>query len=104
MESRPFLTRIPDQSLILEGEQGGAGHIAATRDSEDTYALIYFAAGTPATLDLSRLTGDRVCGEWFDPRTGERQLAGEFKTAEQVKVQPPTEGPGEDWVLVVNSS
>jgi Protein of unknown function (DUF4038) len=42
IESRPFFSRIPDQSLV-EGDAGRGGlHLQATRDREGTYAFIYF--------------------------------------------------------------
>jgi hypothetical protein len=66
--SRPFLERIPDQSLIVSDVESGTYHVRATRDAAGRYALVYIPAarrlfGTahqgPAgvELDLTRLSG-----------------------------------------------
>ena len=43
VESRPYLSRVPDQSLVANALEG-ADHIVATRG--DGYAFVYSAAGT----------------------------------------------------------
>lgn len=42
VESRPFLSRIPDQSLIVGDPGIGGSHLQATRDEAGSYAFIYF--------------------------------------------------------------
>src|SRR5207344_336480 len=42
LESRPYFSRIPDQSLIVGDAGKGGLHLQATRNSNGTYALIYF--------------------------------------------------------------
>jgi hypothetical protein len=42
LESRPYFSRIPDQSLIVGDAGKGGLHLQATRDSAGSYALIYF--------------------------------------------------------------
>ena len=43
--SRPFLSRIPDQSLIASDPGAGTQHIRASRDSAGRYVLVYIPAG-----------------------------------------------------------
>jgi hypothetical protein len=63
------------------------------------------------------VTGDRIRASWFDPRTGEATLIGESPKTEAGDSQadvlrgdvartftPPTSGPGNDWVLVVDDA
>lgn len=102
MESRPYFSRIPDQSLVLNGQVAGAGHIAATRDAEGRYALIYFAAGTPATIELGKLNGPKVRAAWLDPRNGDSSAIGEIP-AKATGFTPPGSGYGQDWVLVLDA-
>jgi len=70
MESRPFLTRIPDQSLIAGGQGLGVDHIQATRSQDGCYAFIYLPTGNPVVVDLGKLSGNKLNAYWFDPREG----------------------------------
>ncbi|HET8632007.1 MAG TPA: glycoside hydrolase family 140 protein, partial [Thermomicrobiales bacterium] len=107
--SRPFLSRIPDQSLIAAEAGAGTYHLQATRDAAGRYALIYipalrtrpFQAGS-IELDLSRLSGERLAGSWFDPRTGVAQSFGVFARQDRLRITPPDGGP--DWVLVLDDA
>lgn len=100
LESRPYFSRIPDQSLIVGSQSDGASHLQATRDQDGRYALIYFAQSTQATIDLSVLDG-RVLASWFDPRDGSIHRIGEF-TPQRHEFQPPRSAAGADWVLVAD--
>jgi hypothetical protein len=98
--SRPFLSRIPDQSLIVSDVGAGTHHVRATRDAGGSYVLVYLPSGKPVELDLSRLTGERLACYWYDPRTG---LARSFSVLEKqarASFTPPAGGP--DWVLVLD--
>src|SRR3712207_4467366 len=68
--SRPFLERVPDQSLVASEAGPGPYHVRATRDSAGRYALVYLPAGRPVDLELTTLSGTRLAGFWYDPRTG----------------------------------
>ena len=103
MLSRPYFTRIPDQSLIV-GEAGeGEAHIGATRDKSGSYALVYLPQGQTVKVEMTRLSGTRAVGWWFDPRTGEaRRIAGLFATKGVTAFMPPSDGSEDDWVLVLD--
>lgn len=104
IESRPFLTRMPDQSLIASPNPDGPGHLQATRDSEGSFAMIYSASGHPFTLDLAKLPAKQLRAWWFDPRTGEAKDAGAIANDGPRAFTPPTQGDGHDWVLVVDDA
>lgn len=104
LESRPFLTRIPDQSLLTSDPGKGTDHVQATRDEDGSYALIYSASGKPFTVDLSKLSGTTLQATWYDPRTGAVQDAGQLPRAGQKEFTPPTQGTGNDWVLVLDDT
>ena len=85
IESRPYLSRIPDDSLIVTDAHAatsvpGAGRyrFVATRDSLGSYAFIYAPIGRKFSVDLRQLSGDRIVAWWFNPRTGQATHAGEF--------------------------
>lgn len=100
--SRPFLTRVPDQSLIVSDVGSGTHHVRATRDAEGSYALVYVPSGKPVELDGTRLTGDHLRCCWYDPRTGVAQEIGVIEKQERLSFTPPIGGP--DWVLVLDDA
>jgi len=102
MLSRPYLTRIPDQSMVLDRQDEENNYIIATRDSEGSYAMIYFPTGRACRLDLSEINGRAVDTWWFDPRTGATFRGGVVEKSSSVEVDPPSNGSGHDWVLVVD--
>jgi hypothetical protein len=100
--SRPFLSRIPDQSLIVSDVGAGTHHVRATRDAEGSYALIYLPSGKPVELDLTLLAGERLAGSWYDPRTGVARSFGALQKQKRASFTPPPGGP--DWVLVLDDA
>src|SRR5438270_13997374 len=71
MESRPYFTRVPDQSLIADNPIHAALHMQATRDTNGRYAFVYFpAADLTARLELGQLHAARIRAWWYEPRTG----------------------------------
>lgn len=100
--SRPFLERIPDQSLVVSEVGAGTHHVRATRDSAGRYALVYAPSGALVTLDLTTLSGERLAGYWYDPRTGVARSIGVFARQDRMSFTPPGGGP--DWVLVLDDA
>ncbi|GAB4110870.1 MAG: glycoside hydrolase family 140 protein [Roseiflexaceae bacterium] len=103
IESRPFLSRIPDQGLIASDNGEGYQHSRATRDSAGSYAMIYIPDGRPIEIDTSRLSGERLIGHWFDPCLGIcRRIAGPIIRGGVQRFVPPGGGP--DWVLLLDDA
>ncbi len=98
IESRSYLDRVPDQSLIADN-YAGANYMTATRGA--SYAYIYSPNGIPFRVVLGKLDGSEVKGSWFDPRTGEYREAGRRTNVGEAAFSPPTSGRGNDWVLVL---
>jgi hypothetical protein len=102
MESRPFLSRIPDDNLILS-PQTPPTHITATRDSEGSYAMIYMPnASQTVTISTDLLTGEQLKAWWFDPRTGQAKEIETFPREASRSFTSPSEEP--DWVLVIDDA
>jgi hypothetical protein len=101
VESRPYLSRVPDQSLVAD-ELTGADHIAATRG--DGYAFVYSAQGRKFTVKLDKLGVPRLAAWWYNPRDGAATAAGEFEGAGTHEFTCPSEGFGSDWVLVLDDA
>jgi Protein of unknown function (DUF4038)/Putative collagen-binding domain of a collagenase len=101
VESRPFLSRVPDQSLIVNPLEG-ADHIAATRG--DGYLFVYSAQGRPFTVNLGKISGVRVKAWWFNPRNGAAREFDSFDNRGTHDFEPPSQGFGSDWVLVLDDA
>lgn len=103
VESRPFLSRIPDQSILVGDAGDDDGHLQATRDADGSYVMVYTPLGRPVTLNLAGLGEGPFRAWWYDPRTGSSSPAGEFSLAAAIhRFVPPSAGEDHDWVLVVD--
>jgi hypothetical protein len=105
MESRPYLSRVPDQSLLLSPEGKDGDHCQATRDATGTYAFVYIPSGKAVKIDLTKLSGTKLKAWWYDPRDGGANPAGEFENKGPQQFVPPAAAkPDEpnDWVLVID--
>jgi hypothetical protein len=110
IESRPFLTRMPDPTIVVTGRvpsaQPGAGRyfIAATRDEGGTYAFVYTPAGRPFSVRMGVIRAAVVKAWWFNPRSGEASAIGTFDNAGERTFTPPDRGEMLDWVLVLDDA
>lgn len=108
MESRPFLSRIPDDDLIVPGEaptaMPGAGRyrFVATRDLHGSYAMIYAPVERKFRVRMNAIAGTQVIAWWFNPRNGRATSAGEYSNRGEAEFTPPSDGEGLDWVLVLD--
>jgi hypothetical protein len=103
LESRPFLTRIPDQSLISGGTGTGGRHIQSTRGK--SYAFIYIPYGQNVKVNLGKISGQKVKAWWFNPRSGQAKLIGTFSNRGTREFDPPGKSAREnDWVLVLDDA
>jgi hypothetical protein len=98
VESRPYLSRVPDQSLVVNALDG-ADRISATRG--DGYAFVYSAQGRKFSLNMDKLPA-RVQAWWYNPRDGAATDAGTFDNRGVHEFTCPSEGFGSDWVLVLD--
>ena len=100
--SRPFLERVPDQSLILENNYAPSERIQATRGKD--YAFIYSTIGKPFTVNLQKINGSKMNVGWYNPRNGVTTKLGSFNKLPAQKFTPPTNGYGQDWVLIIDNA
>jgi hypothetical protein len=110
IESRPFLTRVPDPSIVVPDRVPtnvpGAGRatIVATRDEAGTYAMVYVPISRPFGVRMEVIRSPRVTAWWFDPRTGTATTAGTFANTGDRTFTPPDPGEPLDWVLVLDDA
>lgn len=110
IESRPFLTRIPDSSIIVTDRVAtsvpGAGRyrFVATRDEAGTYAMIYAPIGRSFSVKMDVIRAANVKAWWFNPRKGNATLIGTFSNQGVKVFTPPDSGEMLDWVLVLDDA
>lgn len=110
IESRPFLTRIPDDSIIVPDRVPtsvpGAGRyrFVSTRDKEGTYAMVYAPIGRRFKVRMDAISGARVKAWWFNPRNGKSTAIGTFENKGEREFSSPDEGEMIDWVLVLDDA
>lgn len=106
IESRDFLSRVPDPNLLVNNPPEGPDHALAARG--DGYIMVYSPSGKPVEV---RPRGYRRGGavrmwyvRWFNPRTGEWVEAKSMEAKEGLTLTPPgTPGRGNDWVAVLDA-
>lgn len=110
LESRPFLDRIPDDSVIVPDRVAtsvpGAGRyrFVATRDQAGTFAMVYAPVGRPFTVRMNAIQGAFVKAWWFNPRDGSAREIGTFPNGPAREFTPPDPGEMIDWVLVLDDA
>lgn len=104
-ESRPWWRLIPDLNHVVAVEGRGA---FATNDyavtalaGDGSFALSYLPSKRTLTVDLTKLSGERIVASWFNPRTGELTGIGEFTDKGRHAFSAPGSG---DWVLVLEDA
>jgi hypothetical protein len=110
LESRPFLSRIPDDGIIASNRVPtsipGAGRyrFVATRDQTGSYAMVYAPVGRKFSVNMDKIAGAKVKATWFNPRDGSTKELGTFENQGIREFTPPDYGEMLDWVLVLDDA
>ena len=100
--SRPYLERVPDQSLLAGHNGSKYDYVIAARGL--TFALFYTFTGRSFDVVMGKISGKEVNANWFNPRNGETIFIGRFENLAARHFDPPgKEQPGNDWVLILDS-
>ncbi|MBL4678497.1 MAG: glycoside hydrolase family 140 protein [Mucilaginibacter sp.] len=102
IEARPMLDRVPDQTMVKESDKPAPERIQAARGKD--YAFVYSAEGKPFTLLANKISGDKLTAYWYNPRDGKVKEGGQVSNKQDNKFTPPTNGYGQDWVLVLDDA
>ncbi|MBN1123751.1 MAG: glycoside hydrolase family 140 protein [Sedimentisphaerales bacterium] len=101
MESRPFITATPDQSMIVTEQNHVDDYIEALRS--DGFIMVYTPTGKTFTLRMGKLRCKALIAWWFDPRKGEETKIGIVENKGVQSFDPPgSEGFPNDQVLVLD--
>jgi hypothetical protein len=105
LESLPWWKLVPDMKNVVAVDGRGpfaTNDYAVTALADDgAFALSYLPSKRTLTVDLTKLSGERVAASWFNPRTGESNRIAEFADKRHQTFEPPGDG---DWVLVLANS
>ncbi len=104
IESRPMLSRLPDQGLLASDPGMGGEHVRATRGADGAYPFVSTPTGRPFAVALGTLSGETVEASWYDPRTGQAHPAGTRRIVGTAAFAPPASGPKDDWILVLDDA
>ncbi|MGI8603833.1 MAG: glycoside hydrolase family 140 protein [Verrucomicrobiales bacterium] len=110
LESRPFLTRVPDDSIIVPSKiptdipGAGTRRFVATRDESGAYAMIYAPISKTFSVHMDKITGTSVTAWWYNPRNGEAIRIGDFPNTGTKTFTPPQPGEQTDWILVLDDA
>lgn len=110
MESRPFPSRVPDDSIIVTDRVPtsvpGAGRyrFVGTRDADGSYAMVYAPIGRAFKVRMDTIKGPKVKAWWYNPRNGQATAIGEFPNTGEREFLPPDKGEMLDWVLVLDDA
>ena len=115
IESRPFLTRIPDQKILIgENPSHATDHIRVTRDgtrgeNDATYIMIYLPYYRSFSINTEVIPGDRLNVWWYDPGKGFAfpqgtiDNSGKFSFSNWSDLISEGQG-GPDWVVVIDDA
>lgn len=105
MQQRPLLQRIPDESLIASGQGEKGEHACAFRDSSGSYLMVYLPVGKKITINTAAFPAEKLNAWWYNPRTGKPvRISTGIRREAHMNFTPPTTGPEDDWVLVLDDA
>jgi hypothetical protein len=107
--SHPYLSRIPDQSLVLAGQGTNvATRTQATRDgtlghNDATYIMAYISSPQTITLNTGVIAAPALNVYWFDPAAGSSEVM-DTKLANPGSLTLEKRPQGGDWVVVIEAA
>jgi Protein of unknown function (DUF4038)/Putative collagen-binding domain of a collagenase len=101
IETHSPLDRVPDQSIIVEGQGEKGEYMTAFRDQKNTLAMVYLPVGKKIGVNVTYLKGNKWRAFWFNPRDGVTEVIGTVKKEPVLYFTPPTTGLEKDWVLII---
>jgi len=87
----PFHKLIPAQNheIVVHGYGADGTFTPAARADDSSFALVYVPEYMPVWVDTACLGGEFVRVSWFDPRTGQTMLVGQYPAQGVERFVPP---------------
>ncbi|MCL4708120.1 T9SS type A sorting domain-containing protein [bacterium] len=103
--SRAWHDLVPDydHEVVIAGygDVSTSSYLAAARTRDGSTAMAYLPEARQITVDMSKISGAKVKGWWFDPTSGHASAIGELPASENMEFTPLSAG---DWVLVLDNA
>ncbi len=99
--SRHYEKLVPNKEFIVTAPSSGGAKVKGALASDGTFAIIYTPFGEQFTVDKSHFKADKLKESWFDPRYGVEYTIHISGTKGIQTYTPPTNGRGQDWVLII---
>jgi Putative collagen-binding domain of a collagenase len=92
-------------SIGSRGRTGeGTDLVRAARAADGSFIIAYPPTGKPVRVRMDKIAGKTVKAQWYDPRAGTWRLIGDYASGGNRQFTPPTHGPNDDWVLVLEDA
>jgi hypothetical protein len=107
--AHPYLSRIPDQSLVLEGQGTDVfTRVQVTRDgtfgkNDATYLMAYITSPRQVTLNTAVISAPLLRWSWFNPENGKTEVVDAQRRNSGILILEPR-SIGRDWVAVVEAA
>lgn len=101
MESRPMLTRIPDQSILLNARGEKENYSTAFRSADSSYLMVYSPTDKMLSVNTKCINATDLKILYFDPRTGETVKTFFYSNIGSIQAYPAENGKEKDWVLII---
>jgi hypothetical protein len=102
-EQRPWHKLAPDQSVLASAPGAGPYRLVAARAQDGRFVIAYTPRGQLLSIQMNKLAGAKVKARWYDPRDGSWREIGEFANTGVREFPAPSQGPTNDWALVLDS-
>ncbi len=93
--------RIPDTTMIEEGQGKKGDYIAAFITADLSKAMVYLPVNRYIVVNTNKLSGDSLTLTVFDPRRGTYENKGRVANTGKLIFTPPIGGA--DWVLILSA-
>jgi hypothetical protein len=104
IESRPFLNRVIDSTLVVDPNGIKGEHMEMFRAADNSYAMIYLPVGRTITLKPGFLKNVKMNVWWFNPRDNSYTAAALPTNRSNMVFTSPSLGKSNDWVLVIDDA
>lgn len=99
--SLPWQKMIYDPSLIINDNPENQEYITSAIGKNKDFIIAYTPFGKPISINISKMKSSSVKAYWFNPRSGETLLIGNFKSTDKTTFTPWASGRGSDFVLII---
>jgi len=104
MTSRSVNRRVPDQTIIENGQGEKGEYITAFHGADSSYLMVYLPVGKKIGIYTASLKAAKAVAWWFNPKNGKSLKIDLFQKETIMSFMPPNTGTGNDWVLIIDDA